>query len=171
MQAFGAYDLETAAIESPSSAARLAELRAVAIQARLTLLIEVAGAIAGLLVLGVGALEMHAGNLTVGSLIAFLGCLSVRCTRRSAVWPKPQPGFNALPLERNAFSICSVPPSLVTERRTAKPLAHIRGALEFSNVHFAYAGGPEVSCTTSRFALSQEKQWLLWDPMGAVNRL
>jgi ABC-type multidrug transport system fused ATPase/permease subunit len=33
---------------------------------------------------------------------------------------------------------------LVVERPSAKPLTRIRGALEFSKVHFAYAGGPEV---------------------------
>ena len=143
VQAFGAYGLETAALKSRSSAARLAELRAVSIQARLTFFIEVAAAIGGLLVLGVGALEMHAGNLTVGSLIAFLGSVGSLYSPISSL-AKTSARFQRAAAGAQRVLDLLRTPSLVVERHTAKPLTRIRGALEFSNVHFRYGGGPEV---------------------------
>src|SRR5262245_59735939 len=73
---FSAHARETEAIRCRCDVARHAELRTVAIQSWLTLLLEMATALVGLLVLVVGAYEASSGALTVGALVAFLGSVS-----------------------------------------------------------------------------------------------
>ena len=78
------------------------------------------------------------------ALLLHFSARSARCTRQSIVWLKRQTDSNAQPRGHNAFLELLDTPSLVVERPTAKPLTNVRGALRFSNVHFAYPGGPEV---------------------------
>jgi ABC-type multidrug transport system fused ATPase/permease subunit len=143
VHAFGAAQAETDRFAASNTVARSAELRAVAIQARLTLLIEVVGALGGLLVLGVGAYEAHRGNLTVGSLIAFLGSVgSLYGPIRSLAKASSRFQRAAAGAQRVADLLDT--PSLVVERPGAKSLKQIRGSLEFRDVHYAYPGGTDV---------------------------
>ena len=143
IQAFDANAFESQAFESQCSGARVAELRSVAVQAWLTLVIEAAAAIGGFLVLGASVYEMYVGHLTIGALIAFLGSVG------SLYAPITSIASTAGRLQRAAAGAQRVvdlldTPSLVTERHDARPLTNAHGALEFSGVRFAYPGGPEV---------------------------
>jgi ATP-binding cassette, subfamily B, bacterial len=143
IQAFSAETVETNAFETLCAAARVAELRSVVLQARLTLVIEIVAAIGGLLVLVIGAREIHSGSLTVGALMAFLGSIG------SLYSPITNLAGTSARLQRAAASVQRVvelldTPSLVTERQDARSLAHVRGALAFADIRFSYPGGPEV---------------------------
>jgi ATP-binding cassette, subfamily B, bacterial len=143
IQAFGANAVETKAIETLCSAARVAELRSVAVQAWLTLLIETVGALGGLVVLAASAYEMYVGNLSIGALIAFLGSVgSLYAPISSLASASGRLQRAAAGAQRVADLLDTA--SLVAERPNAKPLTRIRGVLEFSQVRFAYPDGPQV---------------------------
>jgi ABC-type multidrug transport system fused ATPase/permease subunit len=140
---FGAYAFETQAFASRCARARQAELRTVAIQAWLMLLIEVVSSFGGLVVLGVGAYEINYGGMTLGSLIAFLGSIgSLYGPVRGLVKAAGRFQLSAAGAQRVADLLDA--PSLVTERSSAKPLPRIRGSVEFRDVDFTYPRGPEV---------------------------
>jgi ATP-binding cassette, subfamily B, bacterial len=143
IHAFGAHDAETAAFEANCAAARVAELRTVASQAWLTLVIETVGAIGGLLVLAVGAYEMYEGHLTVGALVAFLGSVGSLYSPIKSLAKASGRFQRAAAGAQRVLELLDTP-SLVVERPNARPLAHVTGSLEFSNVRFAYPDGPEV---------------------------
>ena len=143
IQAFGVQATESQSFEAQCAAARAASLRSVALQAWLTLLIEIVGASGGFLVLAVGAYEMYIGSLTVGALVAFLGSVG------SLYSPISSLARTAARLQRAAAGAQRVvelldTPSLIVERQDAKPLLQVQGALEFLQVRFAYPGGPDV---------------------------
>jgi ATP-binding cassette subfamily B protein len=143
VHAFDTQARETGAFQSRSGDARNAELRTVAIQARLTLLIELAAALVGLLVLVVGAYETQSGNLTVGALVAFLGSVgSLYSPIRSLANASGRFQRAAAGAQRVLDLLDT--PSLVVERPGAAPLVRVRGALEFRDVRFAYGRGPEA---------------------------
>jgi ABC-type multidrug transport system fused ATPase/permease subunit len=143
VHAFQAEAAETSAFEAQCAAARVAELRSVAVQAWLTLLVETVGAFGGLLILAVGAYEMYGDRLTVGALIAFLGSVGSLYSPISSLAKTSARFQNAAAGAQRVVELLDTP-SLVVERSNAKALTHIRGALEFSNVRFAYPGGPEI---------------------------
>lgn len=143
VQAFQAEAAETSAFEVQCAAARSAELRSVAVQAWLTLLVETVGAVGGLLILAVGAYEMYGERLTVGALIAFLGSVGSLYSPISSLAKTSAQFQNAAAGAQRVVELLDTP-SLVVERPHAKALTDIRGSLEFSNVRFAYPGGPEV---------------------------
>src|SRR5262249_49453222 len=68
-----AQEQEAQSFVRQAARARDADLRTVAVQAWLTVVIEVVVAVGGLAVLVLGAYEIKSGNLTLGALIAFLG--------------------------------------------------------------------------------------------------
>ena len=143
IQAFDANTAEAQAFAAQCAAARVAELRSVTVQAWFTLLIETAGAIGGFLVLAASAYEMYVGSLTVGALIAFLGSVG------SLYSPITGLAGASSRLQRAAAGAQRVvdlldTESLVNEGSNAVRLTKVRGILEFSRVHFAYPGGPEV---------------------------
>ena len=143
IQAFGANEAETQAFETLCSAARVAELRSVAVQAWLTLLIETVGAVGGFLVLAASVYEMYVGSLTIGALIAFLGSVGSMYSPISSLASASARFQRAAAGAQRVVDLLDTP-SLVAQRQDAKPLPHIRGTLEFSQVHFAYPDGPEV---------------------------
>jgi ATP-binding cassette, subfamily B, bacterial len=143
VHAFGAYDFEKQAFASRCARARQAELRTVAIQAWLMLLIEVVSSFGGLVVLGVGAYEINYGGMTLGALIAFLGSVgSLYGPVRGLVKAAGRFQLSAAGAQRVADLLDA--PSLVTERSSAKPLTRIRGSVEFRDVDFTYPRGPGV---------------------------
>lgn len=143
VQAFGAQGIETQAFERLCGAARRATLRSVTVQAWLTLLIETVAAIGGLVILVVGAREMYTGSLTVGALIAFLGSVGSLYSPISSLAKTPARLQRAAVGAQRVVELLDAP-SLVVERRDAKPLTHVQGFLKFSEVRFAYLNGPEV---------------------------
>ena len=129
VQAFGAQGIETQAFERLCGAARRAELRSVAIQAWLTLLVETVAAIGGLVILLVGAHEMYTGSLTVGALIAFLGSVGSLYSPISSLAKTPGRLQRAAAGAQRVVELLDAP-SLVVERRDAKPLTQVQGFLE-----------------------------------------
>lgn len=143
IHAFDTFASETATFAAQSSAARQAELRTIAVQARMTLLIDAVGVAGGLLVLGVGAHELFAGHLTIGALVAFIGSVSSLYSPINSL-AKSTSQFQRAAASAQRVADLLDTPSLVLERPAAKELPRVRGVLEFSDVHFAYPDGAEV---------------------------
>ena len=143
ISAFNAQAIETQTFEAQCTAARVASLRAVALQAWLTLIMEVIGAIGGFVVLAVGTYEMYVGSLTIGTLIAFLGSVGSLYSPVSSLARSPAKFQRAAASVQRVVDLLDTP-SLVVDRPNAKPLTDIQGVLTFSDVCFAYPGGPEV---------------------------
>jgi len=115
----------------------------VAIQAWLILLIEAISSLGALIVLGAGAYEINHGDMTFGSLIAFLGSVgSLYGPVRGLVNGAARFQVSAAAAQRVADLLDTQ--SLVTERPSAKALTRIRGSIEFRDVAFAYPRNPEI---------------------------
>ena len=143
VHAFAAHEREAHLLADRAASSRRAELRTVAVQAWLSLLIEAIVAVGGLAVLVVGAYEIRSGSLTLGTLVAFLGSIgSLYGPVRGLAKASGRFQRAAAGAQRVADLLDT--PSLVTEKPSAAPLRHARGALEFRNVHFAYPQGPAV---------------------------
>lgn len=143
INAFGAHAAETQVFEAQCRASRVASLRSVALQAWLTLLIEAIAAIGGFIVLAAGTYEMYVGSLTIGTLIAFLGSVGSLYSPISSLARSPGKFQRAAVGAQRVVELLDTP-SLVIERQDARSLMKVRGVLEFSEVRFAYPGGPEV---------------------------
>jgi ATP-binding cassette subfamily B protein len=143
IQAFQTQASETASFETLASKARRAELRAVAIQAWLTLAIEAIAAVGSLVVLSVGAFEVSRHALTLGTFVAFLGSLG------SLYGPVSSLAKVAGRLQRanaSAERMLDIMnrESLVREPKGGARLPAAQGAVEFKDVHFTYPSGAKV---------------------------
>jgi ATP-binding cassette subfamily B protein len=143
IHAFDAHAEEARRFARKCDAVRASELRTVKIEAWFTLLVELATAIGGLAVLGFGAYQISQGALTVGTLVAFLGAVGslyspVRGLARAA------PRFQRAAAGAQRVADLLDTPSLVRERPMARPVAVVRGAVEFRNVSFDYPDGDAV---------------------------
>lgn len=143
IHAFGTHAHETARFARRVDAARRTELRTVALQARLAVLIEATAALGALLVLGVGAYEIQRGAMTLGAVVAFLGSVG------SLYDPVRGLGKASSRFQRAAAGGHRVAQlldtrSAVQERASAKTLSDVRGRIEFRNVGFRYPHEPEV---------------------------
>ncbi len=143
VHAFDATAVETAAFRGSCQASRRADLRNVSIQAWMTLVIEAVAAFGGLIVLGVGAYEMHTGSLSIGALISFIGSGGFLYSPIRSLARAPVRFQRAAVSAQRVVNLLDTP-SLVVERSSAKPLERVQGLLEFRNVSFAYPDGPEV---------------------------
>jgi ATP-binding cassette subfamily B protein len=140
VHAFGTQTYETARFARRCETARRAELRTVARQAWLSLLIETAATIGGLVVLAVGAYEIRSGAMTLGAVVAFLGSV------RSLYDPIRGLGQASSRFQRAAAGGDRVASLLdarsgVEERPSARPLVGVTGAIEWCGVSFAYPRG------------------------------
>jgi ATP-binding cassette, subfamily B, bacterial len=140
VHAFGTQAHETARFARRCESARRAELRTVARQAWLSLLIETAATVGGLVVLAVGAYEIRSGAMTLGAVVAFLGSV------RSLYDPIRGLGQASSRFQRAAAGgdrVASLldTPSEVEERPSARPLVGVTGAIEWRGVSFAYPRG------------------------------
>lgn len=143
VHAFGAQLLETEIFARRGARARRSELRTVTIQAWLTLFVETIAALGGLVVIGVGAYEIHSGALTVGTFIAFLGAVGSLYGPASGLAKAPARFQRAAAGAQRVTDLLDTR-SRVQERPGAKPLAQVSGALEFRDLHFAYSPGADV---------------------------
>jgi ABC-type multidrug transport system fused ATPase/permease subunit len=143
VHAFGAQSLETESFARRCARARRSELRTVTIQAWLSLFVEATAAIGGLLVIGLGAYDIHSGALTVGTFVAFLGAVGSLYGPARGLAKAPGRFQRAAVGAKRVADLLDTR-SLVEERPSAKPLTNVKGALEFKDVHFAYTPGAEV---------------------------
>lgn len=143
IQAYGAERAEAARFGARARKALNLDLRSVALQARLSSVVEMVGGLGAVLVLGVGAMEIAGGALTIGALVAFIGSVgSLQGPIRSLAktWTRFQRAAAAA--ERVAELMDTA--SLVQDAPAARPLRTVHGRLEFRGVHFSYGDGPEV---------------------------
>lgn len=143
IQVFGAETFEAARFRRRCVTAQAAELRGAGLQARLSAVNGVAGGLAGVAMIGLGALEIQSGALTVGALVAFLGSVGslhgpVQSLGRA--WTRFHKA--AAGAERVAELLDTPNPVIV--RPGAVSLERIDGAVEFREVSFAYAGRAPV---------------------------
>jgi ABC-type multidrug transport system fused ATPase/permease subunit len=143
VRAFGAIAREARAFGWRCTKARQAELRTVAIQASLTVIIEAVAALGGLLVLVLGAHEIKDGTLTVGTLVAFLGSVGSLYGPAAGLAKATGRVQRAAAAAQRVADLLDTP-SLVREQESVTTLAPVRGALEFCDVAFAYPAGPQV---------------------------
>jgi ABC-type multidrug transport system fused ATPase/permease subunit len=144
IQALGTESEEAARFGARCAASRRAELRVVAIQASMSVLIDTAVFVGGLAVLSVGAYEIRHDGITLGTLVAFLGSVgSLYEPARSLARMTARFHRSAAGAQRVAALLDT--PSLVTERaRTIAMRAPVMGAIDIRNLHFSYRGGPPV---------------------------
>jgi len=143
VHAFGTQTYETARFARRCESARRAELRTVARHAWLSLLMETAATVGGLVVLAVGAYEIRSGAMTLGAVVAFLG--SVRSLYDpirglGQAWTR----FQRAAIGGDRVATLLDTPSGVEERPSARPLVRVTGAIEWRGVSFAYPRGGKV---------------------------
>jgi ABC-type multidrug transport system fused ATPase/permease subunit len=143
IHSFGAQDAEVAAFARRLDTARRAELKAVSAQASLSAAIEASIAVGGVLVFSLGAYEILYGDVTLGTLVAFVGSIGSLYDPASGLakaWGRFQRAAAAAQRLVDLFDT----PSLVADRPGARSLPRVRGELAFRQVRFAYPRGPEV---------------------------
>ena len=143
IQAFGAEDFEAGRFRRRCHMAQEAELRGVAVQARLSAVNGAAAAVAAVALITLGALEVRSLALSVGAVVAFLGSVgSLHGPFQSLAraWGRFQKA--AAGAERIAEILDTQ--STVAERPGARRLDTIAGAIEFRDVAFAYPGREPV---------------------------
>ncbi|OLC01040.1 MAG: hypothetical protein AUH30_01085 [Candidatus Rokubacteria bacterium 13_1_40CM_68_15] len=143
VHAFQAHAREVGRFRARSDVARRAEIRSVAVQAQLTLLVEMIAVVGGLVVLVVAAHHVSSGAMTLGAVVAFLGSLG------SLYEPARDLGQIASRFQRAAAGAHRVADLLdtrgtVVERASAVTLPRSTGRIEFRDVHFAYPRGASV---------------------------
>ncbi len=143
IRAFQTQAAEVAAFEALTTTARQAELRAVAVQAWLTMAIETLAALGSLIVLGVGAFEVAHDALTLGTFVAFIGSLG------SLYGPVNSLAKVSGRLQRASASADRVLDVVKRESQVRSPkrpatLLAPKGVVEFQDVHFAYPSGAKV---------------------------
>jgi ABC-type multidrug transport system fused ATPase/permease subunit len=143
IQSFGAEDPEVDAFAKRLDAARTAELRAVSVQASLSAMIETAVAVGGVLVFSLGAYEILYGDVTLGTLVAFVGSIGSLYGPASGL-AKAYGRFQRAAAAAQRLTDLFDTPSLVVERSDACPAPELRGELEFQDVRFTYPQGSEV---------------------------
>ncbi|HJS86494.1 MAG TPA: ABC transporter ATP-binding protein [Acetobacteraceae bacterium] len=140
IHAFSTIEAEAARFDAACAATRTAELRTVAAEAWLNLMIGASMTLGGFLIAAAGAYEISRGALTLGDLAAFFGAISrlqgpVRGLAKAS--GRLQRGAAGARRVAELFDIRSV----VTESPTAVPLVVRRGAVEFRDVSFGYGRG------------------------------
>ncbi|HEX6012235.1 MAG TPA: ABC transporter transmembrane domain-containing protein, partial [Geminicoccaceae bacterium] len=158
VQAFNGERQEMARFSAACNRTREAELRAVSIQAVLSLLIEAAAAAGTLLLVVVGALEMRRGALTIGTPAAFLGSIGslyspIRGLARTAA------RFQRAAAGAQRVTTLLDTPSLVQEAPDARPLRRARGRVEVRRVVFGYPRAAPRCCTASTCAWTRARPW------------
>ena len=143
VHAFQAHEREVKRFRARTDAARRTESQSVAVQALLTLLVEMIAVVGGLMVFVVAAHHVSTGAMTLGAVVAFLGSLG------SLYDPARNLGQVAGRFRRAAAGAHRVTDLLdvrgtVSERSSAVPVPRVTGRIEFRDVHFAYPQGPEI---------------------------
>jgi ABC-type multidrug transport system fused ATPase/permease subunit len=143
VHAFAAQAAEGEAFAAKSRRALGAELLTVKVQAALTLAVEALAALGGLLVMAVGAYQIQAGELTVGSFVAFIGAVGSLYAPARGLAKAPARFQKAAAGAARVAELLDTR-SLVVESASARPLPRAEGRLEFRDVRFGYPRGEEV---------------------------
>jgi ABC-type multidrug transport system fused ATPase/permease subunit len=143
IQANNAVASELLRFQTHCDAARQAEIRATAVQARTSLALESITTLGGLLVLLIAISEVAAGTLTVGQVIVFVGTvgsLYSPARRLSQSAGRMQRAINSAARIRALLDT----PSAVTEHERSRTLPTTRGDIRVENVCCDNGDGLEV---------------------------
>ena len=138
IQAAGAERFETLAFERRCESALNSEISVAKVKALSAVLIDGVAVVGGLAILAFGAISIRNGELTAGTLIAFLGALGSLYGPIRSIAKAPGRFQQAAARAQRVRDILDTP-SLVVERPAAKSLLRPRGSLEFDNVAFGYS--------------------------------
>jgi ABC-type multidrug transport system fused ATPase/permease subunit len=143
IHAYGTFEPEAARFAAVCAAVRKAELRTVAIEARLNLAIEVAVMLGGVLIAAAGAYELWQDALSLGDLVAFLGAISrlhepVRSLSKAT--GRLQRGVAGARRVAELLDTSSV----VSDATGAPALIAQQGSIEFCDVVFGYGQGNDA---------------------------
>jgi ABC-type multidrug transport system fused ATPase/permease subunit len=144
IHSFGAQDAEVDRFAKRLDAARRAELKTVSVQALMSAVIEASIAVGGVLVFSLGAYEILYGDVTLGTLVAFVGSIGSLYDPTSGL-AKAWGRFQRAAAAAQRLADLLDTPSLVVDHPRARPMPpKVRGELAFRNERFAYPTGPEV---------------------------
>lgn len=142
-----------------------AQMKTSQLMATLTPIIEFLAALAITIIIWYGGREVIAGNLTSGSLIAFLIYavnLSNPIKRLSRVYANIQ---RALAAAQRVFDVLDTEPE-IKDKKGAVPLPKIQGHVEFHNVDFAYKTG-DLALRNVSFSAKPGQVVAIVGPSGA----
>jgi ATP-binding cassette subfamily B protein len=137
VKAFGQEDREQRRFEESSSKGMRARLGLKWKEARLGILIGLTAALGTAAVLLVGAHNVQAGTLTLGSFLLVMAYLGQLYGPLKTLSSKTATAQLHLASAERAFALLDEPGE-VMERPDARPLRRARGALNFEDVSFAY---------------------------------
>ncbi|KAI4453066.1 atp-binding cassette sub-family b [Holotrichia oblita] len=140
IKSFGREEYEIGRFSQENFRNFRAQMKAAQIMATLTPVVEFLGAIGVTIILWYGGLEVIAGNLTSGALIAFLMYavnISNPIKRLGRGYGNIQ---KALAAAQRVFDVLDTEPEIKDNPR-AKKLPPVSGLVEFQNVHFSYKPG------------------------------
>jgi ABC-type multidrug transport system fused ATPase/permease subunit len=143
IQAAGAERFETLAFERRCESALKSEIDVAKVQALSAFLIDLVAVIGGLAILAFGALCIRNGELTAGTLIAFLGAIGSLYGPIRSIAKAPGRFQQAAARAQRVRDILDTP-SLVVQKPAARSLQRPRGSLEFDNVTFGYSPSQNV---------------------------
>ncbi len=140
IHAFNTVEAEAHRFATACASMRKAEIRTVAVEAKLNLMIKSAVMIGGFAIAAGGAYEISLGAITLGDLVAFLAAISrlyepVRSLAKAT--GRLQRGVAGA---RRVTELLDVR-STVHETPQARTLLQCRGAVEFREVWFSYGHG------------------------------
>lgn len=144
VHAFHTQGAEVARFSAHCDQARRTELKTVGLEVRLSLAIEVITFSGGLGVIALAAHEVHAGLMTVGGVLAFLGAIGslydpVRSLSQSAG------RFQRAAVSAERIAALLRTPSQVSDAPMPAALPEFDcGRIDFRNVSFSYADGTRV---------------------------
>jgi ATP-binding cassette subfamily B protein len=143
VKGFAQEEREQARFLAQANAGLVARMRLRFAEEAMDLLLGLTTALGGAAVLYVGGLHVHAGTLTLGSLLLVMGYLAQLYDPLKTISKRIASLQSHLVSAERAFALLDEAPDVV-EREGARRLVRARGALSLRDVSFAYPGGPQV---------------------------
>lgn len=141
------------------------QLRSLNIEIQLSGVFELIGASVGLVLLAIGAVEVHSHHMTTGSLLAYLGSLgSLYGPAKS--FAKSRGRFQRAGVSAERIAHLLEDTTSPAAPRAPSALVPLRGAIEFRNVSFAYQQDEKVLRNIS-FSLQQGEKVALVGASGS----
>src|SRR5215470_17411077 len=137
VRAYARESGETAAFAALNERFKEQSMQLARVRGQLFPVMKIAASLGTLVVLWYGGLEVIAGRLSIGDLVAFIGYLNL------LAWPTMAMGWMLSILQRGRAAmnrlehIFAIEPA-IADPPDAAPLPAVRGRIEFRNVDFAY---------------------------------
>ena len=137
VRAYACEDSEAAAFAAVNERFKTQSMELARVRGQLFPVMKVASSLGTLVVLWYGGVEVIAGHLSLGDLVAFMGYLNL------LAWPTMAMGWMLSILQRGRAAMIRLEHIFATEPEIrdavdAAPLPAIRGRIEFRNVDFTY---------------------------------